>query len=257
MTTLAFVALDPEKETLELVNAGHPPPLLVDEDGDASFIPLQGNIALGASELARYRSETHDFPTGTSLVLYTDGLVETRGKSIEDGLARLRREAAAAGSTSTLCARIVHSLVPAERPDDIAIIVARVPPLGDHIAVSWPATRESLAPVRRLLRRWLRARGADDDELYDITVACQEACANAVEHAYRPAHASFELEIADEQGRIRVVVRDHGQWRAPRGANRGRGLVLMRALMESVDVQQDPEGTCVVLERTLRRVAAA
>jgi len=130
-------------------------------------------------------------------------------------------------------------------------------PLSDELAASWPATRESLAPVRRVLRRWLRARGASDDELYDITVACQEACANAVEHAYRPAHERFDLEVRDDAGRIRVTVRDRGQWRAPRGANRGRGLVLMRALMETVDVRQQEEGTVIVMERTLRAAAAA
>ena len=93
MTTLAYVITDPEHELLELVNAGHPPPLLVAPDGEAAFLPLQGNIALGASELARYRSETHPFPTGTSLVLYTDGLVEaaaSRSRSAWSGCAAWR-----------------------------------------------------------------------------------------------------------------------------------------------------------------------
>jgi GAF domain-containing protein/anti-sigma regulatory factor (Ser/Thr protein kinase) len=257
MTTLAFAAIDAEGETLELVSAGHPPPLVVSPTGEAAFLPLQGNMPLGASELARFRSSTHAFPIGATLVLYTDGLVEERGRSIEDGLERLRREAEAAGSTGTLCARIVERLAPAERRDDIAILCARVPPLGGELRATWPATRDSLAPVRRQLRRWLRARGASDEEIYDITVACQEACANAVEHAYRPTRETFELAVAEVGGRVRLTVRDHGQWRAPRGTNRGRGLVLMRALMESVDIRQGPAGTVVVLETALRAAAVA
>jgi GAF domain-containing protein/anti-sigma regulatory factor (Ser/Thr protein kinase) len=255
MTTLAFAVIDPEAEELELVNAGHPPPLVVG-DGGAEFLPLQGNITLGAQEHARYRSAVHPFPTGCSLVLYTDGLVEQRGHSIEEGLERLRRAAQGPAGVEATCARIVERLVPAERPDDIAILVGRMPPVGDTLCGTWAASRESLAPVRRELRRWLLARGAGTDELYDITVACQEACANAIEHAYRPSQASFELEATDEAGRVRITVRDHGQWRAPRGSNRGRGLVLMRALMDHVDVRHEQDGTVVVLERSLKAAQA-
>jgi GAF domain-containing protein/anti-sigma regulatory factor (Ser/Thr protein kinase) len=257
MTTLAFAVIDPEAERLELVNAGHPPPLVISEAGGAEFLPLQGNIALGASEVARYHSEVHPFPAGATMVLYTDGLVEERGRSIEVGLERLRAEAALATGVEDLCTRIVMRLAPAERPDDIAILAARLPPVGDHLGGTWPATRESLAPVRRELRRWLRGRGASEEELYDLTVACQEACANAIEHAYRPASATFELEAGDQDGRITIVVRDHGQWRSPRGTNRGRGLVLMRALMETVDVRHEEEGTVVVMERTLKATGVA
>jgi serine phosphatase RsbU (regulator of sigma subunit)/anti-sigma regulatory factor (Ser/Thr protein kinase) len=251
MTTLAYAVIDPELETLELVNAGHPPPLVVTE-GEAVELPLQGNMALGASELARYRSEVHSFEAGAALVLYTDGLVERRGHSIEDGLRALREEAAAFGPHANLCGHLVDRLVPRQRRDDIALLVARVTPVEERLTGTWPASRNSLAPVRRLLRRWLRARGATEEETYDVTVACQEACANAIEHAYRPSTETFELDVRDVgAGAVRVTVRDHGQWRSPRGTNRGRGLVLMRALMESVDVQHDESGTTVVLERQL------
>ena len=53
-----------------------------------------------------------------------------------------------------------------------------------------------------------------------------------------------------------MTVRDHGRWRPPRGTNRGRGLPLMQALMEHVDVHHTDKGTVVVLERTLGRKAA-
>jgi GAF domain-containing protein/anti-sigma regulatory factor (Ser/Thr protein kinase) len=252
MTTLAYAVIDPERESLELVLAGHPPPLLVPAGGgEGSFLPLQGSVALGAADLARYACDTHAFPTGASLVLYTDGLVERRGESIEVGLERLRRATGETADGEVLCTRIVERLVTAERPDDVAIIVARVPPLPDRLAGTWPAVRSSLAPVRRLVRRWLRAHGATDAEVYDVTVACQEACANAVEHAYRPGGESFSVEVADDDGRIRVSVRDQGRWREPRGENRGRGLLLMRALMDSVDVRHTDEGTAVTMERTM------
>jgi anti-sigma regulatory factor (Ser/Thr protein kinase) len=186
-------------------------------------------------------------------VLYTDGLVERRGSSIDDGLERLRVLVEHGDDVDRLISKILAGLVPDEQPDDIAVIAARLPPLADHLLSRWPADRAALVSVRRLLRRWLATRGAGEEETYDITVACQEACANAIEHAYGPGRRSFDVEATYRDGRIRLTVRDSGRWRAPRGTHRGRGLPLMRTLMESVDVQHTDDGTVVVLERTLAR----
>jgi anti-sigma regulatory factor (Ser/Thr protein kinase) len=107
-----------------------------------------------------------------------------------------------------------------------------------------------------VLRRWLQRWAAGEEEIYDITVAVTEAAANAVEHAYAPGQATFEVEAAHEDGMITITIRDRGSWRAPRGTHRGRGLAMMRALMETVDVKQDDRGTEVVLSRRLGRRAA-
>jgi serine phosphatase RsbU (regulator of sigma subunit)/anti-sigma regulatory factor (Ser/Thr protein kinase) len=253
MTTLVYVVLDPAEETLELVNAGHPPPLIIAPNGEASYLPLQGTMALGASTMAKYHSETFPLVSGSTVVLYTDGLVERRGASIDDGLEQLRVLVEHADDVDRLVSAILAGLVRDDQPDDIAVIAMRLPALPDELVTRWPADHDALASVRRLLRRWLRTRGATEVETYDITVACQEACANAVEHAYGPGRQLFEVEASCQDGRIRLTVRDEGRWRAPRGTHRGRGLPLMRALMETVDVQHTDDGTVVVLERTLGR----
>jgi anti-sigma regulatory factor (Ser/Thr protein kinase) len=87
-------------------------------------------------------------------------------------------------------------------------------------------------------------------------VAAQEACANAIEHAYRPGAQAFELDAVCEHRHVRVVGRDRGRWRPPRGTHRGRGVLLMREPMESVDIRHRERGTEVVLERTLGRAVA-
>jgi GAF domain-containing protein/anti-sigma regulatory factor (Ser/Thr protein kinase) len=256
MTTLAYLVLDPVAERVELVTAGHPPPLVVKPDGTADYLPLTGGIALGASGVARFPSHSHPLALGSSVMLYTDGLVESRGVSIDVGLERLRTLAEDATEPEALCAAAIQRLVPEAPADDIAMIVARLRPVDEQLSATWPAEKEVLADVRLTMRRWLHAQGADDDEAYDIIVACQEACANAVEHAYGPGERSFDLQASFADGRVRVTVRDHGRWRPPRGANRGRGLPLMEALMERVDVTHGDDGTVVVLERTLHRKAA-
>jgi GAF domain-containing protein/anti-sigma regulatory factor (Ser/Thr protein kinase) len=256
MTTLAYLVIDPVAERVELVTAGHPPPLLISPDGTAQYLPLTGGIALGATGVAGFPSHTHPLPLGSAVMLYTDGLVEARGASIDDGLERLRVLAEEATEPEALCAAATRRLVPKAPADDIAMIVARLRPVDERLTGTWPAEKEVLADVRLMMRRWLRAQGAGDGEAYDIIVACQEACANAVEHAYGPGQRSFDLEATYADGRVRVTVRDHGRWRPPRGVNRGRGLPLMEALMERVDVSHTDEGTVVVLEHTLRREAA-
>jgi anti-sigma regulatory factor (Ser/Thr protein kinase) len=251
MTTLAYVVVDPERESFEAVVAGHPPPLVISPAGEATFLPLQRNLPLGTSPTTRYGSSTQVLQTGAAIVLYTDGLVEARGASIVDGLERLRTLCSGAGTMESLCARLVGEMVAPEPADDVAIIAARVPPVPDRLAGRWPADARELAGVRQVLRRWLRGHGATEEETHDVLVACQEACTNAVEHAYGPSGRSFELEAACEAGRVRVVVRDDGRWRPPRGANRGRGLAMMRELMDAVEVRHGDEGTVVVLERAL------
>ena len=193
MTTLVYAVLDPLEETLELVNAGHLPPLLVDPDGEARFVSLEGGLPLGISQAGQYHSAVVPFPAGTTVVLYTDGLVERRDAPIDAGLDRLRAIGAGGDDVERLCTDALDGLLSSAPADDVAIVAARIPPLQDDLHTSWPAISEALVGVRRLLRRWLVVHGAEDEETQDIVVACQEACANAVEHAYGPGHAYFDV----------------------------------------------------------------
>jgi GAF domain-containing protein/anti-sigma regulatory factor (Ser/Thr protein kinase) len=256
MTTLAYIVVEPMGESLELVTAGHPPPLVITTDGEARYLPLTGGVALGVTPTARYSAVTHPLPLGATVMLYTDGLVESRVQPIDTGLERLRVLARGADDPEALCELVTAEMVPERPADDIAMILARLTDVSERLSGTWPADKEVLGEVRMVLRRWLRSRGASEDEAYDILVASQEACANAVEHAYGPGMRSFELDARCDAGLVTVTVRDHGHWRPPRGTNRGRGLPMMEALMERVEVTHTDEGTVVVLKRTLGRRAA-
>jgi anti-sigma regulatory factor (Ser/Thr protein kinase) len=99
--------------------------------------------------------------------------------------------------------------------------------------------------MRRAVAQWLRLSGADEDEVYEMLVACGEACANSVAHAH-PAlsDSSFEVRAGREGPEIEIVVRDTGRWRpqAEEG-RRGRGLAVMRELMDDVDIEPSDHGT--------------
>jgi anti-sigma regulatory factor (Ser/Thr protein kinase) len=105
--------------------------------------------------------------------------------------------------------------------------------------------------MRGLLRRWLRWAGAGEQEIAEIVTACGEAATNAIEHAGAVGDVPFEVTAVLEGRRVEISVRDRGAWRSPRGGDRGRGLSLMHALMDDVEVSPGPDGTRVRLQREL------
>ena len=256
MTTLAYLVLDPAEETLELVNAGHPPPLVVAPTGAAAFLePRAGS----RSERRRRPHRADDVPVrrAGAIVVPLHGRPRggAAGESIDAGLERLRALAEGGGRRRPAVRRHRRALVRRAPADDIAFIAARVPPLGDELVRTWPATPRA-SPTCATCCAAGCAAGARRDELYDITVACQEACANAIEHAYGPGVSAFVVEARLEGApRAHDRARPTGRWRAPRGANRGRGLPLMRALMDEVDVRRSGGGTEIVMSRTLGRAS--
>ncbi len=117
-----------------------------------------------------------------------------------------------------------------------------------------PATAASLRLIRRRLKLWLGGLGATSGEINDITLACNEACTNAIEHAYRDRRPGDFLLHAVVVGRtVEINVRDWGRWQAPRPGDRGRGIGLMADLLDSADVFPEDEGTSIRMRRALQQ----
>ena len=120
------------------------------------------------------------------------------------------------------------------------------------IELTLAAEPETLSYMRRVLGRWLRAAGANDAETYEILVACGEACANAVTHAYPAGDtASYAVEACRRDGAVEIEVRDSGSWRARVGSE-GRGLRLISELADEVAVDRSATGTAVRMRRAVR-----
>jgi anti-sigma regulatory factor (Ser/Thr protein kinase) len=125
------------------------------------------------------------------------------------------------------------------------------------MSISLPAEPESLSGLRRRLGRFLHAAGANEMEAYEIMLTICEAAGNAIEHAYGPADATFEVEAHFEDDQLVATVRDEGSWRERRGAHRGRGLQIIEGLMDDVEVAAEPKGTVVRMRRRLEGARAA
>ena len=124
IATMAYVLLDRERPGLVMSSAGHPSPLLVAADGTASLWSDGRGRLVGVSPPARGRIQgVADYPPGSHLVLYTDGLVEPIERAGDDGFARLRDVAEGfSGTADQLCDPLLAQLAPDGARDDICVL---------------------------------------------------------------------------------------------------------------------------------------
>jgi PAS domain S-box-containing protein len=254
MATLVLAVFDPVGGELSWVNAGHPSPLLVTATGQARLLEGGRSVPLGVMPFPGYGVERATIEPGGALVLYTDGLIERRGEHLDEGMALLLR-AAAHGSLEpeALCDRLLEAAAPSgATSDDIALLALAHVPLGARLALDMPSEPSALSSLRALLRRWLAQANAADVDIHAIVMACSEACTNAIEHAGAGPDETISFVAVLEDGEVDVTVRDRGHWRDERPpSDQGRGLDLIDALMDDVQLETSPSGTVVRLRRRL------
>jgi anti-sigma regulatory factor (Ser/Thr protein kinase) len=255
MVTMLYLALDPVTWEATIANAGHPPPLLLDPSGGATYLETTTGLPVGLNWNLPYEESIALLRPGATLVLYTDGLVDRRDIAVERGLERLREVASEAGDgpLDDLCGILVERLVPAEASDDVAILAARLEPVEDQLSLTVPADPARLGSIRRNLGRWLSGHAVPKADADDIILASSEACSNSIEHAYGPGQGYVDIEAEVRAGEITIVVRDSGTWRASRNGDRGRGLSFIEACMDSCTVTRGETGTEVRMQRRLGR----
>jgi len=253
MATLIYLVVDPGEGEIRWVNAGHLPPLLLVNGSGPSFLQGGSSVPLGVLPFPEFEEVSVPMDPGAVVVLYTDGLIERVGENIDSGMDRLAGVVSESPrEPEQLCDRVLGELVPrGGAADDVALLTLRAVPMTDRIRVDFPVQPEALSAMRALLRRWLRHMRASDQEIAEVVTACGEAATNAIEHAGTDSGAPFEVSAHASGGGVQIMIRDFGAWRTPRDGDHGRGLSLMRALMDSVDVEPTPEGTTVRLVRHL------
>jgi anti-sigma regulatory factor (Ser/Thr protein kinase) len=254
MVTLTYLVFDPPARTLRYSNAGHPPPLVFGA-GRSTYLEGGASPPLGVTQDAHFTETTQEMWPGSTLLLYTDGLIERRGESFQRGMDRLRQEASRHGGSSPdeLCDNLVATLIHGDDvADDIALVAMRpLPDISGRLTLTVPAQPRMLVGLRRALGQWLRDSAVDADEEHEILIACGEACANVVRHAYPTAVGDVVLEAGIDDGMLTVTVRDLGTWRPAADRGGGWGLQLIHDLMDSVDLTSGPTGSVVTMRRRL------
>jgi serine/threonine-protein kinase RsbW len=116
----------------------------------------------------------------------------------------------------------------------------------------------ALRGLRREVRRCLAPLPLGSDRCDEVVLAVDEATTNAVDHAYGPGEpGTVELTFWTEPNALCVEVSDHGHWREPAltSPGRGRGITLMRQLIDCVLIHHDARGTSVLLRHPINRPA--
>ena len=251
MATAAYAILDPETGHVQFASAGHLPPIVAGA-GHARVIDTEPAPPLGSFPYGSCSERELSLAGAEMLVLYTDGLIERPGAPLDASIDQLVEILSQTSSAESACVVAIEELVPLEGlRDDVAIVAVENGAVPDELHLRLPADANELSRMRRGLRRWLRSKGADDPDVSEITIAVNEACANAIEHAYSPSPARFSLEATAQDGVVTILVIDQGAWREPRGHSRGRGLTIVRAAMDAVEVLTDERGTTVWMQRRL------
>ncbi|MDT0275278.1 SpoIIE family protein phosphatase [Blastococcus goldschmidtiae] len=262
-----YGVLDSATGALSYTTAGHPAPLVVRRDGSASFLPVTPRPPLGSMPGAETPVHGYELAQGATLVLFSNGALAGGGSDYAVALDRLvaasrevlgRPGAGDPGTASGLAVEIAELVRPPhDWPDDVAVLVAHRREIAlEPLQLDLVAVPASLPGVRRRLSAWLTELGMGENDRVGVMAAVGEACANAAEHAYRgtePGPMSVRAEV-DADGVLSVTIHDDGTWRAPDRdpGDRGRGLLIMRQLVDSVSLD-DRNGTTVTLSMRLRR----
>ena len=253
--TCLYAVHDPVDDTLTVANAGHLPAVLLTPDGTARHVGERLGMPLGVG--SRYRQETVAFPPGSRLVLYTDGLVETRDRGITEGVDALVAalgDLVAAADQEAACDELIERLTKGQHNDDVALLyvhntgvdrpMAALPLTGD---VHDPAAARAFVTAR--LAEW----GLSDLREAAVVIA-SELVTNAIVHAESP----ICLRLHHNGGQLIIDVEDHGTalprvFDASPDEARHRGLAIVRAYAHRWGTRATAEGKVVWAEITRGR----
>ena len=255
--TVFCAVIDDAAATVCYSSAGHPWAIV--DDGTGHVLLTEAQSAPLAVRRAVHRREAHAaLPPGSTLLAYTDGLVERDGELIDAGIRQAalvlaeHRDVSPAELVDLLAGRLIDPGL----KDDVAFLVYRQPsgstePLSMMIAADTMQLTELLGP----LRAWLRTGRIDRETADDLLVATGEIVTNAIEHG-PAAKGDHRVYVTAERppDRVVITVRDQGRWlgRNP-AAGRGRGLIIAEALVDELTIDTAGAGTAVrLLKRTNR-----
>ncbi|MFD8718165.1 SpoIIE family protein phosphatase [Streptomyces sp. NPDC059629] len=250
--TCLYTIYDPVSCRCTMASAGHLEPILVHPDGHARLPGVPAGPPLGLGGLPYEKTELI-LPEGSSIVLYTDGLVEDRHHDIDERIERLRRAVEPAGRTpDQMCQAAMDTLLPGPPRDDVVLVVARTRLLDDKHTASWdvPSDPAAVAGVRAAAADLLRDWGLEE-EAFTLELILSELVTNAIRHATGPIGVrlihdrSLICEVSDGSS-----VSPHLR-RATTMEEGGRGLFLVAQFADRWGTRYTSEGKVIWTEQRL------
>jgi serine phosphatase RsbU (regulator of sigma subunit) len=252
--TCVYAVYDATSGTLEVASAGHLPPLLVGPDGTNDYLEVPPAPPLGVAGSATIESREFEVEDGSVFVIYTDGLVENRGRDIDDGLARLRSifgPDTADRSMEDLAKATLAGVYADHHRDDIAVLLARLRRLPDDRWISWtlPSDPAAVRRARGLVRTQLEEWGLGE-LAYTTELLASELITNALRYA---PDEQIQLRLLLERTLIcEVLDRSAALPRLRRAADddeNGRGLLVVSQLAHRWGTRRTAAGKVVWCEQ--------
>ncbi|MGW3450720.1 SpoIIE family protein phosphatase [Streptomyces sp. NPDC001076] len=252
--TCLYAVYDPVSRLCQLARAGHPPPAVVSADGAVDFVDLPGGPPLGLGGVV-FEEREIALADGDLLVLYTDGLLESRAQDFETGLRRMRATLSrtpASAAPQEVCDTLVSDLLPPGHQDDVAVLVARMSGLAPDAHVTWEieAQERMVGRARELTARQL-ARWGLGEESFTTELIVSELVTNALRYGGAPItlrlirDRSLICEVSDGSSTSPHVRRardtDEG----------GRGLYLITQLTQNWGTRYGARGKTIWAEQSL------
>ncbi|MCX5373492.1 SpoIIE family protein phosphatase [Streptomyces sp. NBC_00015] len=251
--TCLYAIYDPVSRRCTIARAGHPPPALVHPDGRVEYLEVPAGLPLGLGGLP-FETVELELAEGSSLVLYTDGLVEDRERDIDTGLELLRTalERGSDGPPEGTCQAVLDALLPPRPNDDIALIVARTRALGADRVAEWdvPVDPAAVGEVRAAVARQL-ARWDLEDLSFTTELILSELVTNAIRYGSAPVRVrllrdrTLICEVADSSS-----TSPHLRYAAMTDEG-GRGLFLVSQLTDRWGTRYTAKGKVIWAEQPL------
>ena len=270
--TIFVGVLDMKTHFLTYCNAAHNAPVMISTEGECSLLEVDTNLPIGVEDHYNYQEQQVDFPPGSALLLYTDGLTEAMYFS-NDGSRKLFGEQ-----------RVLHDVEKNSKASAIEVIDF----LKQHVAVFADGTEQSddltmlfvrhgiaqeagTSPSRRLIMKnemtevarmrsfffsVCREYGIDEETFKTLNLALEEWVANVINYAYPKGmrgHVEVTADVSDNV--LTLVIKDHGTPFDPtqhaevdidaeldERAIGGLGIHLIRTIMDSVDYERTADG---------------
>ncbi|GCD96981.1 SpoIIE family protein phosphatase [Embleya hyalina] len=250
--TCLYAVYDPASNRCSVARAGHPPPAVVGADGAVELLDLPAGPPLGLGGMP-FESTEVELAEGSVLALYTDGLIESRHRDVDQGIDELRHALAApAPSLEAICDNVIASLLPDGPKDDVVLLLARPRAFRDDQVASWevPAEPEVVARVRAEAARQLTEWDLED-AVFGTELVVSELVTNAIRHGEAPIRLrlirdrTLICEVSDGSNTVphlrRARTFDEG----------GRGLLLVAQLSQRWGTRQSPIGKTIWCEQAL------
>jgi anti-sigma regulatory factor (Ser/Thr protein kinase) len=244
--TVICGTLDATAGTLTVARAGHPDLLVIDRAG-ARYLDAPLGPPVGVDASWSYGSVTHTLPADTTLLAYTDGLIERRREHIDIGLERLRLAALADLPIAELVTHVVDELV-VDGTDDVAVLGLHWTGAGEAPStrsISLPGEPGAARAAREFVRQSLHAWQLDDvDQLAELLT--DELVSNVIRHVGSP----MQVRASRDGSSVRVEVDDGSAAppirRAPEASDeRGRGIMLVETVATDWGVEIHDDGKTI------------